>query len=105
MNRSIGFVVADGRPERPAAKPGLVNIEDGGLIFRILAIAVRVVAEHQPYIRLPAARVGQVGVAHLERAGLEGLRSRAAIAQSPDARRLGVGGRGNEIILRASYQV
>ena len=78
------LVIAEGRPEEFVPQSGGIHIEDGALIFVVEATVVRVVAEHQPEIRLSVgARVIIERVAGALLAIGGAVAGRAGIAKDP----------------------
>ena len=79
-----GVVVADRGPKHRLAQVAGIHVEHCGLVFRVGAVVVGVVAEHQPHVGVAACGEARVAIAHARRDGVGG----AGIAEHPDARGL-----------------
>ena len=97
-----GVVVADRGPEHRLAQVAGIHVEDGSLVFRVGAVVVGIVAEHQPHVGVAARGEARVAVAH--RCGDGVLCPR--IPEHPDAGGLRGAdrGRGEKGIVRAGRE-
>src|ERR1051325_1038880 len=80
----IGFVIADGGPQRGLAEKFWIDVEYGILILVIGGLLIGIVPQHQPYIRGAVTGKPPVGVANADGSAI----GRSTVAKHPDPRGL-----------------
>ncbi len=98
IGQLVGVVVADGRPQVAAPERGLVHVEHRGLVLRVRAVLVGVVAEQQDEVGVLRLRPRGVRIAHAHLAVARSRHARRSrVAEDPHARQVrGVRRRGRD---------